>query len=86
MQSGKNFLQKNAKLLIQILTDRANGDVVDPCIDKSAQGVDAMFDRSAGGPDFYARPGKIFLIIRVEKSFGLAKRLVPIAVHGNAVV
>ena len=45
-----------------------------------------MFDRAAGGPDFDTLSGKIFLVIGVEKSFGFAKRLLSITVHGNAVV
>src|SRR5216110_3365828 len=72
--------------LFKILTDRANGDVIDPGVDKSSHAVDAMFDWPAGGPDFHALAGKVLLIIRVEKSFGFAKRLLSITVHGSAVV
>src|SRR5205809_8086111 len=72
--------------LFKILTDRANGDVVDPGVDKSSHAVDAMFDWPAGGPDFHTLPGKVLLIIRVEKNFGFVKRLLSITVHGSAVV
>jgi len=57
-----------------------------PRVDKSSDAFDAMFDGSAGGPDFDTLPRKVFLVIGVEKSISFAKRLISIPVHADTVV
>jgi len=52
-QGGKDFLQIDPELLVEVLADGPNGDVIHSSIHEILDGTDTMFDRPAGIPDFH---------------------------------
>lgn len=55
-KSGKDLIQINLELLIEVLADRPNGDVIHARVHEILDRADTMLDRPAGIPDFYPCP------------------------------
>src|SRR5262245_19343937 len=85
-QSGKNFLQINPELFVEVLADGANGDVIHSCVNEILDSADTVFDRAASIPYFHALTRKVLEIIGVKESLGLAQGLLPVRVNADAVV